>query len=144
MDDRPRPSWWYEKEPFDPNLTFVVNGLATRYMDSPCDEKYIFEPADRFVPGGLPPEEREVRDHLLVAHLLRTRVTRVEFWWSQIFRETVNFRVSRDAFKNLEALCARSPEHRAAFLRMANGDVVPPPIRLELSKIVRRRDRAVS
>lgn len=144
MNERPRPSWWYEKEPFDPNLTFVVDGLATRYMDSPCAEEYIFEPVDHFVSGGLPPEEREVRDHLLVAHLLRNRVTRFEFWWNQFFRETVHYKVCREAFKNLEALCARSPEHRAAFLRIANGDVFPPTIRLELSKIVRRRDKAPS
>lgn len=144
MDERPRPSWWYEKEPFDPNFTFVIDGFATRYMDSPCSEKYTFEPVDRFVEAGLPPEDREVRDHLLVAQVLRNRVTRFGFWWSQFFRETVHFRACREAFKNLEALCARSPEHRAAFLRMANGDVFPPPIRLELKKIVRRCDRAKS
>lgn len=144
MDISPRPSWWYEQEPFDPNLTFVINGLETRYIDSPCAEKYVFEPVDRFVSGGLPPAEREVRDHLLVAHLLRRRVTRLEFWWSQFFRETEKFRVCQEAFKNLESLCARSPEHRAAFLRMANGDAFPQTIRLELSKIVRRRDQARS
>ena len=122
----------------------MINGFVTRYMDSPCSEKYSFEPIDRFVAAGLPPEEREVRDHLLVAHVLRNRITTFEFWLSQFFRETANFRTCREAFKVLESLCARSPEHRAAFLRLANGNVLPPPIRLELKKIVRRFDSAQS
>lgn len=143
MDKRPRPSWWYEKEPFDPNLTVQIDGLVTRYMDSPRSEEYIFEPIDRFVERGLPPEEREVRDYLLVAHLLRTRVTGFEFWWSQLVRETEHYKKCRRAFKNLEALCGKSPEHRAAFLRMANGDVFPPKIRFELKKMVVHQDNVL-
>jgi hypothetical protein len=143
VDAIPRPSWWYQKEPFDPNFTFVIDGRVTRYMDSPIAEKYNFEPIDRFFAVGLPPEEREVRDHLLLAHTLRNRVTRWAFWWSQFFRETGNYKACRRAFNHLEVLCATSLEHRAAFLRMANGDVFPLGIRLELKKIVTRRDRII-
>jgi len=144
MTKIPRPSAEYEQEPFDPTLTFVENGVTTRHIDSALAESYISEPITRFIARGIPPEEREVRDHILLAHALRSKVTKREFWWSQFFRETQRYTASREAFARLEALCAKSPEHRAAFLRMANGDVMPPGLRFELSRIVTRRDKTKS
>lgn len=143
MTKIPRPPAEYEQEPFDPNLTFVVDGRTTRHIESPLAENYVSEPFDRFVTRGIPPEEREVRDHILLAHYLRTKVTKREFWWSQFFRETKSYKASREAFRRLEALCAKSPEHRAAFLRMANGEAMSPGLRFELRKIVKRRDKLI-
>ena len=142
MTQIPRPPDEYQEEPFDPDLTFEVDGITTRHIESPLSENYVSEPIDRFVARGIPPEEREVRDHLLIAHYLRTKVTRPEFWWSQFFKESKRFMASREAFGKLEALCSKSPEHRAAFLRIANGEAMPPGIRSELRRIVLRKDKA--
>lgn len=84
----PRPSWEYAQEPFDASRTFTVEGQPTRHMHTPLDEQYITEPFDMYVVGCVPPEEREVRDHIIVATLMRKQVSAVDFWWSQIFRET--------------------------------------------------------
>lgn len=136
----PRPSWEYAQEPFDPSLTFMQDGQRTRHMDTPLDERYVTEPFDRFAVGSIPPEEREVRDHVIASALMRSRVTTLEFWWSQFVRQTDNYRASLEAFTKLEALCSRSREHRAAFIRMGNGETLPKFIRAELLRMVARTD----
>lgn len=136
----PRPSWEYAQEPFDPSLTFMQDGQRTRHMDTPLDERYVTEPFDSFAVGSIPPEEREVRDHLIAAALLRRRVSTLEFWWSQFVRQTESYRTSSDAFAKLEALCSSSREHRAAFIRMGNGETLPKFIRAELLRMVARTD----
>lgn len=136
----PRPSWEYAQEPFDPDLTFNVGGRTTRHMATPLDEEYITEPIDWVRVGAIPPEEREVRDHVIVAVFLRERVSTLDSCLSLIFRETKSYRVSREAFAKLEALCSRSRAHRAAFLRMAGGVTLPEHVRDELSKMVKRTD----
>ncbi|WP_244142334.1 hypothetical protein [Burkholderia vietnamiensis] len=109
-------------------------------MNTPLDERYVTEPFDRFAVGSIPPEEREVRDHVIASALLRRRVTTLEFWWSQFVRQTDNYRASLEAFTKLEALCSRSREHRAAFVRMGNGETLPKFIRAELLRMVARTD----
>lgn len=136
----PRPSWEYGQEPFDPSLTFMCDGQRTRHMNTPLDERYVTEPFDHFAVGGIPPEEREVRDHLIVASFLRGRVSTLEFWWSQFVRQTKNYRTSCEAFAKLEAQCSSSREHRAAFIRMGNGETLPKFIRTELLRMVARSD----
>lgn len=136
----PRSPSEYAQEPFDPNLTFKVDGRTTRHVGTPLDEEYVTEPVDSFQVGSLPPEEREVRDHLIAAVLLRDRVSALDFLCSQFFGETESYRVSRQAFAKLEALCSRSREHRAAFLRMANGAMLPKHVRAELKRMVERAD----
>jgi hypothetical protein len=136
----PRPSWEYAREPFDPNLTFTIDGQVTRYVSSPLDEHYVTEPLDSARVGGLPPEEWEVRDHLTAAAAFRRKVTARDFLWSQFFRATPRYEQSRLAFARLEALCKRSREHRAAFLRMGNGSVLPEYVRSALLRMVHRSD----
>jgi hypothetical protein len=136
----PRPWPEYAEEPFDPNLTFTVNGCITRHIATVLDERYIDEPVDSFPVGSIPPEECEVRHHVLVADVLRNQVTSLDLWWSRFFRETERYRMSLEAFSNLEALCSRSREHRAAFLRIANGVVHQKHLRAELRRTVERAD----
>jgi hypothetical protein len=118
----------------------MQDGQRTRHMDTPLDERYVTEPFDHFAVGSIPPEEREVRDHLIAAALLRRRVSTFEFWWSQFVRQTESYRTSCEAFAKLEALCSRSREHRAAFIRMGNGETLPKFIRAELLRVVARTD----
>jgi hypothetical protein len=136
----PRPSWEYAQEPFDASLTFTCDGQLTRHMATALDERYVTEPLDSFIVGSIPPEEREVRDHLIAASLLRGRVSTLDFWWSQLARETKSYRASREAFAKLESLCSISREHRAAFIRMGNGESLPQFIRAELLRMVKRAD----
>lgn len=96
------------------------------------------EPVDSFREGSLPPEECEVRDHLVAAAALRNAVSELSFWRSQFFRKTSGYTASEEAFARLEALCWRSREHRAAFLRLANGEVLPQYIRTDLKRMVER------
>lgn len=140
IDRIPRPSKAYQEYPFDPSLTICVNGRQTRYVNGPLDEVYVCEPGEAVECGGLPPEEREVRDHLLIAVILRKRVTKLHFWWSQFFSHTEPYKASLAAFQKLEAL-ASSAEHRAALLRLSNSkDAVPAIIRGELKRMVARTD----
>lgn len=136
----PRSPSFYAQEPFDPDLTFEIDGRTTRHVTNPLDEQYVTEPLDSFQVGSLPPEEREVRDHTIVAALLRDRVSAFDFWWSLIFSETETYRASRVAFARLEALCHRSRAHRAAFLRIASGVTLPKHVRTELRRMVERTD----
>lgn len=138
----PRPSEEYLEFPFDPSLRVRVDGQETPYMATPLDEVYTFEPIHAFAQGSLPPQECEVRDHLLLATLLRARVSVLDFWWSQFVRETESYRASSEAFRKLDDLCRRSMEHRASFLRLSNSLSIRMPIREELRKIVARADRA--
>ncbi|MPQ69337.1 hypothetical protein GC387_22285 [Pseudomonas sp. MWU12-2323] len=140
MPTIPRPSEEYFEFPFDPSLRVRVDNRKTPYMATPLDEAYTCEPGQTFAQGSLPPQECEVRDYLLLATLVRARVSTLDFWCSQFFRETESYKASSEAFKKLDDLCRRSMEHRAAFLRLSNGLSIPEPIRLELRKIVSRAD----
>lgn len=142
MPSIPRDTAEYLRHPFDPNLTFTVNGRTGRYMASPLDEVYLSDPGDCVCAGSLPPEECEVRDYLTVAAIRRRKVTRLEFWWSQLFKPTKAYQLSLEAFLKLEALASRSAEHRAAFLRISGCSNVPSQtIKDELKRMVRRADR---
>lgn len=136
----PKSPSYYAQEPFDPNLTFTVDGRTTRHVATPLDEKYITEPIHSFQVGSVPPEEREVRDHVIVAALLVEQMTGLDSWWSKFFTETERHRRTRLAFVKLEALCSRSREHRAAFLRISGGRTLPKYIRATLKRMVERYD----
>jgi len=136
----PRDTADYQRHPFDPNLTFTVNGRTGRYMLTPLDEVYQNEPGDWVTVGSLPPEECEARDYITVAVLGRRQVSRLEFWWSQFFKPTRTYLLSLEAFQKLEVLASRSAEHRAAFLRISRCSNVPPHIKDELKRMVRRAD----
>lgn len=138
----PRPPEWYAKEPFDHSITFRdYEGKEHRYMHSPLDEVYAVEPGDFYQAGTIPPEEREVRDTLLATIAFRNRVSWFEFWWSQFITPTKAYRVSLEYFQKLDALCARSREHRAAFCRLSKNERIAPGLRLELKRIVDVRDK---
>lgn len=138
----PKPTAEYNRYPFDTSYTFTVDGGIGRYMSSPLDEVYEHEPGDQVAMGSLPPEEFEVRDHLLLACALRSRVSGFEFWWSQFLKPTEAYRKSAAAFERLGALAARSPEHRAAFVRLSRCSAVGKVIQLELTRMVNRADRS--
>lgn len=138
----PRPSEWYAQEPFDLSLNFSdVDGNKLRYMATPLDETYAAEPGDHYEVGSIPPEEREVRDHLLLAVVLRGQVSSWEFWWSQFFGETKAYKASRNQFKKLDELCHQSREHRAAFCRLSKDSGIVRGLRMELTRIVDRCDK---
>lgn len=134
----PRSPEWYAKEPFDPSIAAFRNnsGKISYFMRSALDETYVEEPGDDYLAGTIPPEEREVRDTLLVTILLRNQVSRFAFWWSQFVRPTGAYLASLESFEKLSALCARSREHRAAFCRLANSEGVTPALRRELKRII--------
>lgn len=141
----PRPLSEYQKEPFDPDLTFKINGVTTRHMLTPLDETYVYEPRDRFVIGAIPPEEREVRDHMVVVGILRSRVMGLDVFFSKVFGEigeTPEIRALREATEKLDALASKSREHRAAFLRMAHGKEFSEESRSRIVDIVKRADLA--
>lgn len=139
----PRSPEWYREEPFDPRTVAFWDdkGVAHYFMNSPLDEAYAAEPGDMYPPGSLPPEEREVRDTLMVSIVFRRRVSGFAFWWSQFFRPTQAYRASREWFNKLEALCTKSPEYRASLCRLANCESIPPELRMELKRIVDMRDK---
>ncbi|MVF24250.1 hypothetical protein EVC37_21965 [Methylocaldum sp. BRCS4] len=105
-------------------------------MHSPMDETYAAEPDDTYLPGSIPPEEREVSDTLLATVAFRNRVSWFDFWWSQFIKPTNSYRASLEYFQKLHALCARTKEYRAAFCRLSNSERIPPQLRRELRRIV--------
>ena len=139
----PRSPQWYAREPFDPTVVaFRDNeGKEHRYMHTPLDEIYAAEPRGAAVVGSLPPEEREVRDTLLVTTLFRSRVSWLDILWSQLVRPTKAYQVSLDHFDKLDALCARSREYRAAFCRLSTSNTLAPGLRRELKRIVQISDQ---
>ena len=142
----PRPPEWYAKEPFDASVVAFWDdeGVAHYFMHSPLDETYAAEPGDMYSPGSIPPEEREVRDTLLVAIIFRKRVSWIDFWWSQFFRPTQAYLVSLENLQKLGELCARSREHRAAFCRLSKCMSLHPAIpglSMELKRIVDMADK---
>jgi len=141
-DAIPRKSSWYAQEPFNASLVaFRDNeGHEYRYMTSPLDEIYLTEPLDHFVAGTIPPEEREVRDTLVAAVLMRKQVSRIEFWWSQFFKPTQSYQRSLEYFRHLDSLCGLSPTYRAAFCRLSTSAQMPPFIRADLKRIVAKHD----
>ncbi|MYM92631.1 hypothetical protein [Duganella vulcania] len=134
----------YAKEPFDPSVVaFKDNdGRTWRYMNTPLDETYLAEPIDHFLVGTIPPEEREIRDTLVAATVMRRQVSIFQFWWSQFFKPTKAYLRSREYFRRLDQLCGRTPEHRAAFCRLATSKRLPPFICADLKRIVTKHDRA--
>lgn len=134
----PHPTEWYAREPFDPSVVAFNNadGSPQQYMNSPLDEVYAVEPGDSYRAGSIPPEEREVRDTLLVTVAFRNRVSWFDFWWSQFGTPTAAYRTSLDCFQRLSALCAKSRAYRAAFCRLSNGEALVPGLRSELKRIV--------
>ncbi len=139
----PRSPEWYAQATFDSSLVaFRDNeGMEHRYMITPLDEIYANEPGDSYRLGTIPPEEREVRDTLLVAVALRQRVSWLDFWWSQFAKPTKAYRASLECFRKLHALCASSREYRAAFCRLSKSDQIDPGLCRELKRIVDICDR---
>ncbi len=141
----PRAPEWYQRIPFDPSLVAFRDeqGNEKRYMISALDEHYQEEPGDCIALGAIPPEEREVRDHLTVAILARHQVSGFEFWWSQVIRPTERYRMVLSHFQSLHDLCRRSPEHRAAICRIANSPMTRPILKRELRRIVDMTDASL-
>jgi hypothetical protein len=112
-------------------------------MATPLDEVYQNEPGEHYVLGSLPPQECEVRDHIIIATVLHRRVSAVDLWLSKFFRTSETYQKSIDAFQKLEALASRSPEHRAAFLRISLCSNVSDSIKKELKQMVYRADQGI-
>ena len=138
----PRSAEWYAQYPFNPALVAFrdAGGKGFSHMYSPLDEVYDAEPGGDILVGAIPPEEREVRDYLVVAVALRERVTFFEFWWSQFVGQTESYKASLEALRKLNDLCARTREHRAAFCRLSNSIVLHKGLRNELKRIVAHCD----
>lgn len=142
-DNIPRPESYYKTLPaFDRTLVFYDNdGRVLRHIIDPLDETYSTEPTDYYVKGSIPPEEMEVRDVLLASTFYRARISTWEFWKSLLFKPTESYLVTRDIQRRLNNLPRKSPEHRAAFCRLANGEALNPGLRTELRRIIERADK---
>lgn len=134
----PRDQSWYQQWPFDATLTFRdAAGDHWRYMVTPTDERYLKEPQGHFVQGSLPPEEVEVRDHLLVVAMLRRRVGILGMVRSLLLRwPSTEFIAAQRAMVGLRQLCIQSREHRAALLRLGHAQSIPPVMRQQLLILV--------
>lgn len=137
----PKTTAEYHQHPFDPSYTFTVKGRTGRYMATPLDEVYLHEPGDHVAMGSLPPEEMEVRDHIILASVLSSRLPFIQVLWSHLAKPTAAFRKCDAAFKKLDTLACQSPEHRAAFLRLSRCSKVRKEIQSDLKRMVNRADR---
>jgi hypothetical protein len=142
----PRESSWYQRHPFDASLTFQSeDGEHWRYLVTPTDERYLVEPRGTVPPGSLPPEEMEVRDHILAMAMLRRQVG---FWGMVrgllLRMPSEDFRAAQRAFARLRQLCLQSREHRAALLRLGHALSTPPAMAQQLLIMVRDVDAARS
>lgn len=134
----PREQAWYRQWPFDSQLTFQdESGEHWRYMVAPTDERYLKEPRGHFVQGSLPPEEVEVRDHLLVVAMLRRRVGFFGMVRGLLLRwPSAEFVAAQRAMAGIRQLCIQSREHRAALLRLGHAQSIPPVMRQQLLILV--------
>lgn len=137
---KPKDSSEYKQFPFNPELAFTVDGKRTRYLAHPLDETYTCDPEQFYAQGSLPPEECEVRDHLKMTAVLRSKVTRTAYLWSLLMEPTYWFKAYKEPDERMAKLCTRSMEHRSAFLRLSKSESLSPPTRVHLKKIVRRAD----
>lgn len=142
----PREASWYQRHPFDASLTFQSeDGEHWRYLVTPTDERYLVEPKGAIQPGSLPPEEMEVRDHILAMAVLRRRVG---FWGmvrGLLLRvPSEEFMAAQRAFARLRQLCMQSREHRAALLRLGHASTTPPAMAQQLQIMVREFDASRS
>lgn len=142
MNSIPRPSEWYREEPFDSTtIAFrTTDGVALKYINTPLDEEYLVPPGESYKVGTLPPEEREVRDMLLVTLLSRRHISVFNFWWSQFIKPTQSYLMCLENFKTLGELCGSSKEYRAAFCRLSKDPNIAPWLRNELTKIIHKTD----
>lgn len=138
----PRPEAYYRFLPaFDPSLTFADNNRhELRHILNPLDEAYSTELWDHYQNGSLPPEEVEVRDVLLATVYLRSKAQKVGFWRSLFSKPTEAVSAAKNMQKRLESLVNKSPEHRAAFCRLANGEALVPGLRKELRGMIDMAD----
>lgn len=113
------PSEWYRQIPFDPDITFSVSGQLTRHVNHPLDETYVTDVGFSYVDGSLPPEDREVRDHLINIVLRETTFRGHDTSGDRSVSKSDKKAAFHKAWSDLESLASKAGEYRAAMMRLS-------------------------
>lgn len=109
------------------------------FVGKPLDEHYLIDPDHTNVNQAVESAPQQEKDaHEALAQVLKAKgeISFVDELWSNLCGPTKRYITYLDSLANTKQLASKSPEHRAAFCRIANNPNFDDELRNDVKRII--------
>lgn len=109
------------------------------FVGNPLDERYLIDPDHTNINQAVeiaPQQEKDAHEALVEVLKAKEKITWVDELWSNLCGPTKRYVTYLDCLANTKQLASKSPEHRAAFCRIANNQYFDDELRNDVKRII--------
>lgn len=109
------------------------------FVGNPLDERYLIDPDHTNVNQAVeiaPQQEKDAHETLAEVLKAKGKITWVDELWSNLCGPTKRYVAYLDSLSVTKQLAVKSPEHRAAFCRIANNPNFDDELRNDVKRII--------